>query len=73
MARLIVDDVNARTAFFDMIRANDFGQMAADFFSVEGKRAMRAYRVFLEAFPVTFEREYLAFENVERCEQPPAV
>ena len=73
VAHLIVDDVNARTAFFDMIRANDFGQMAADFFSLEGKRTMRSCRIFLQAFPVTFEREYLAVENMERCEQPPAV
>src|SRR5579859_822887 len=73
VAHLIVNGVNARAAFFDMIRANNFGQLAADFFSVEGERAMRARSVFLEALPVTLEGEYLAVEDVQSREKSPAI
>lgn len=73
VADLIVNGVNARAAFGNAIGTDDLEQIAADFFGVEGKRAVGSRGVALEAFPMALEGERDAIKNMQSGEQTPAV
>jgi len=56
-ARLIVDGVDSGGAFLDFVGLQDFVELAADFFGIEGEGAVRAGGIFFEALPVAFVGE----------------
>ncbi len=69
---LIVDQIDARAAFGDVVGANDFVEMHADFGGGVGHGEADEGGIFLEAAPVAFVGEGLAAGDANGGEESPA-
>ena len=69
---LIVNEINPGAAFGDIVGANDFAEMHADFGGGVGHGEADEGGVFFEAAPVALVREGFAARDADRGEQTPA-
>jgi hypothetical protein len=71
-ADLVVDQINARAAFRDLIGADDFVEIEADFGRSVRHGKVDNGGVFFQASPMALVSEGFAVENAQRSEEPPS-
>src|SRR5215469_14533885 len=72
VTKLVVHDVNARTAFPHIIGAQQLIRLVPHSFRLEGKRAMRPFRIAGETLPVALECKRNSFYDADSGEQTPS-
>jgi len=71
-ADLVVDQINARAAFGDLIGADDFVEIEADLGRSVRHGKMDDGGILFQASPMALVSESFAVEDTQRGEQPPS-
>ena len=70
---LVVNSVNPRAAFPNLIGTQKLIEFVVYFFRGEGERTVRSLRIALEALPMAFECKRNSADDACGCEQAPTV